>query len=396
MIKIKVFQFYFYPDISAVSQLLGELLRQTAESREFDITVYCGKTAYTGGRNSEKLPDSLGNVKIKRFPTPTIGKKNLLMRLLEYSVFYFAVFFTALFSSGKSVILSLTSPPMVALFAAAAVRLRKNRFIYYIEDLFPETLYDMGYVKDPVKIRKLKKLNRFIFKRADQIITLGSKMTARITDGYGVVSDKVYEIPNWYTEKGFTYSEPVLKNEFKMFYSGNMGIAHDFSLLEKLVLKLKNDPDILYEFSGGGNRKGEIESIFLKTDEVRVNITGYRDNNEHFKALQDADILVVAQKKETVGDILPSKIYSYLAAGRPILFLGPVDSEIAEIIICNDIGFVLELADDVESAVEYIRYLKANPEIKNKIGKRARYLYEKQYTLSESVKKFDNLLKNYR
>ena len=108
----------------------------------------------------------------------------------------------------------------------------------------------------------------------------------------------------------------------------------------------------------------------------------------HGAALAQADLFMISQKKETVGDILPSKLYSYLTAGRPMLFLGPRSSEIGRIILDNDFGVVVENTQDISTARCYIEFLKNNHLIARRINERIRRYSTSHFGLSKSVEHF--------
>lgn len=181
-------------------------------------------------------------------------------------------------------------------------------------------------------------------------------------------------------------------NEFTLLYSGNMGLAHDFSNLAALIRKLAMASGIRYRFIGGGQARADIENIFDSEKESRVAFQDYTDRSVHSSLIAEADLFIIAQKQETVGDILPSKLYSYLAAGRPILFLGPLNSEIGKLIINNDIGVVLETQDDAFKVAELIKSLICNRSLAVDMGRRARTLFENKYRLTQSAEKFTRVI----
>ena len=387
--KIAVVQFYFYPDISAASQLLGDLLSELAREQQFEITVICGSSCYADTGKNERNLTLFGRVRIRRLETSNFGRQRFIARFLDYFFYYFLVFGHLLVSKEWDVVISLTSPPLIGFVVAMALLFKKTPFIYYVYDLYPELLYDIGYIKTPWLVRKLQFLNRITFRRADRIVTIGKYMNRLIAGGYGVSRQKLLTVNNWST--GIDYKQGREKNDFTLLYSGNMGLAHDFSKLSGLIEKLRS-VDVVYRFIGGGNQKERIRRIFRAEGESRVTFEAYTERSVHGDVISEADLFIIAQKKETVGDILPSKLYSCLAAGRPILFLGPRASEIGETVMANDIGVVLESDGDLSGVHRYISFLKNFPERHRQIGRRARELFERRYRLHHSVAAFRSLL----
>ena len=120
---------------------------------------------------------------------------------------------------------------------------------------------------------------------------------------------------------------------------------------------MKSTKGILYRFIGDGKRKREVARIFQNEGEDRLEMKGYSEEKWVSRNLSRGDVLVISQKRETVGDILPSKLYSYLGAGRPILHFGPKDSDIGKMIIENDIGVIFESPSDLARVREYLLFL---------------------------------------
>ena len=105
----------------------------------------------------------------------------------------------------------------------------------------------------------------------------------------------------------------------------------------------------------------------------------------HGFILASANLLLLAQKEETVGDILPSKFYSYLVAGRPLLFLGPYHSEIGHMILEKGLGLVIEIEEDLPGVASAILEMKNNPVHHLKYCFRAKAFYEEKFGLESSV-----------
>ena len=381
MKQIAVVQFYFYPDISAVSQLLGDLLCTLAEDGEYNITVYCATSDYAGVLNQRD--NRFNKLNIVRIKTPNIGKRYFINRIIDYAGFYISIFLRFFLGRRWDAVVSMSSPPLIAFPVSLALLFRKIPFIYYIEDLYPEILFDMSYLKRPWLIRKLQALNKVIMRRAESIVTIEEYMSRKVITNYPGARVKTIEIPNW--SRGVEYLPASERKDFAILYSGNMGLAHDFSLLEPLIKELLPVKNLHYQFIGGGTRVEEIRSIFLKSGENRVEFRGYTSRNVHGTTLAQADLFVISQKKETVGDLLPSKLYSYLAAGRPMLFLGPRSSEIGRIILDNDFGVVVEHRQDISTAKRYIEFLKNNRPIAGLINERIHSYSNFHFGLKKSV-----------
>lgn len=382
---------YFYPDVTGFSQMLGDLTQYLAATGRYECTVLAGSTVRTT-KQWNHLPDRLGQVYIRRIRTLNTGKRTLLHRLLEYSAFYLGVAFILLTRLDYDAVVCFSTPPLIGFAAAAGLALSRTPFVYYIQDLFPELLYDMGYIRSPWLIRRLSLLNQLILRRADRVVTIGRWMAKKIERNYGLQPFSIPVVENW--AMNITYSPPTTNGPFVVLYTGNIGLAHDFSLMQKILERLSDlrVGSIEFRFVGAGRQYLKVEHIFSRHTQWRYSFRGYVERQELEHLLSTAHLFLVAQSEHTVGDILPSKFYGYIAAGRPLLFLGTRKSEIGETILENDIGAVVECAEDVGFAGELIARYARREESYLRTCRRAAKFYRERLGFERSAEKLDSIL----
>jgi colanic acid biosynthesis glycosyl transferase WcaI len=385
--SILIIQQYFYPDISAVSQLLVDLLSPLSD--EYEITVLCS-SVYNSVEKYDELPESINGVKILRIRGIKAGKKSFFHRLAEYSTFYLGALFHVLTHREYSLVVSMTTPPLIGFFAALGNIPHRRPLIQYVEDLYPELLFDMGYISSPWIIRRLAVFSRMAYRHANRVITLGSYMSRKLRWNYGVDDSNIREIPNYASDVEFSPAEE--SDDFTLLYSGNAGLAHDFSLMEPLFTRLAEIENVSFSFVGGGNNVRAIADYLSDFPEHRKSFQGYVEKARHSQTLSSGNMLIISQRDETVGDILPSKLYSYLAAGRPLLFLGPRKSEIGELIITEGIGVIVETNHDVPSAIETIGAYMSDPRSYSELCRRIRRIFDSRYSHQRAVDQFKSLL----
>lgn len=385
---------YFYPDVTGFSQMLGDLALHLTASGRYQCTVLSGSTVRST-RKWVRLPDRLGNVTIRRIRTLSTGKRSILHRLLEYSAFYIGVTLRLFLNREFDAVVCFSTPPLIGFAAATGLSLARTPFIYYVQDLYPELLYDMGYVRNPWVIRRLSVLNRLVFRRADKIVTIGRWMAKKLERNYGLRPSRLSVVENW--AMGISFAPPTLTGPFVVLYSGNIGLAHDFSLLGKLLGVLAAADDgpsaVEFRFVGSGRQYKSIERMFAARPRIRCSFSGYVERNELNALLSSAHVFLIAQSDFSVGDILPSKFYSYLAAGRPQLFIGTRKSEIGEAIVENRIGSVLECDGDVNPSAECLRRFALRGADFQAACARAADLYEKRLGFIHSAEKFEAILR---
>jgi len=169
-----------------------------------------------------------------------------------------------------------------------------------------------------------------------------------------------------------------------LLYTGNLGLGHDLETIILALAKINGDLSLQAVFVGDGKAKRNLEKQIkqLKFDNVefRPPVPLYKLS----ELMAEGDIHVVSQKAGTQGLIVPSKIYGVLAAGRPVLFIGPSDCEPAMIVSKSRAGVVVQ-SGDIDGVAEAIKKLVLNPDLRREMGKHARQYYEKNFGRDISV-----------
>lgn len=384
--RVLFVQQYFYPDISAVSQLLGDLVTKLHTQENLELSVLCSRAHRAVSAPSAEFTAA----RISRISWSIFGDDTTAGQIIHMATFHIGAFFRLLLSRHFDTVVCMTTPPFIGFTAALALTIRPSKdFIYYVQDLYPEILFDTGIIRKSYLVRKTALFNRVALRRARAVVVLGKYMARKLRYNYGIAEGRASVIENW--TNLVVHHAPRNDGPFVLMYSGNLGFAHDFSLLPSMIQGLRS-VNVRYRFVGAGRRFDDIRAVFQNCEETRVDFQGYVDRAEHDGVLASASMFVVAQSAATVGDLLPSKIYSYLAAGRPILFLGPTRCEIGETILRNGVGVVIELEEDVEAGVNLIRNYIENRPVYLETCLRARRYYESQLGLERSAQSFSAIL----
>ncbi len=169
-----------------------------------------------------------------------------------------------------------------------------------------------------------------------------------------------------------------------LVYSGNLGLGHQLETIVRAVHKLSSDLALRVLFVGEGKSKEPLKKLSagLGLDCVEFRPPVPLDGLPALLAA--GDIHLVSQKPGTQGLIVPSKLYGVLAAGRPTLFVGPEDCEVAMILRASGSGVVVP-PSDVEAVVDGLRNLVQEPDLRRQMGRRARECYEQNFGRDRSV-----------
>jgi hypothetical protein len=342
-------------------------------------------------------------VDVRRLRLSSFGKKNLLIRIIGTASFLIQCFFIGLFTPKVKGILFSTSPPMIGFAAACIGLLRRVPIAYWAMDLNPDQLIMMGKIKDhSFRARMLERVNRFILGRSAAIFVLDRFMADRLAKR-GDYAKKIHIDPPWPHEHVI---EPVppqnnpfriehgLRGKFVIMYSGNHSPANPLDTVLHAAIALKNDTDLRFVFVGGGLGKKQIQACILEHQLTNVLSLPYQPLESLKFSLSAADVHLVSLGENMVGIIHPCKIYGAMAAGKPILFLGPSPSHIADIFQEHEIGWQIRHGD-TNGAVEAIMRIRSTPQAQlSRMGRNAQHLLRERLSQETLCNRFCDRLEH--
>jgi glycosyltransferase involved in cell wall biosynthesis len=157
-----------------------------------------------------------------------------------------------------------------------------------------------------------------------------------------------------------------------VMYSGNFGLGHDVETFLQAALELRKDDRIRFAFVGGGKKKEQVERFVHEHQLEDTCILEPFQPREQLDELLSAGDLHLASLLEGIeGIMVPSKLFGILAVGRPALFIGSDQSEIARVISENDCGGTIREGDSKELIRSILHYAN-DPEERKAAGERAR------------------------
>jgi colanic acid biosynthesis glycosyl transferase WcaI len=384
-LKILFVNQFFWPDSSATSQQLTDLATGLAE-RGHDVSVLCGEGGYAAASASAVPPVRFYRVKALPFARGRIG------RLLSYLSFYLSAFARGLTVARQDVVVSLTTPPLISLLGSSIKMLRGSRHLIWEQDIYPDVAIDLHYIQPgSVADRLTGLLADFSRRHADGIIALGECMKERLIRR-GISSDKILIAENWANGSAITpMPRPGNPDELVLLYSGNLGLAHDLETFIGAAKNLRNDSRFRFIFVGGGGRRKELAD-FCEANEIHsVEFRPYVSRDRLSEGLAVGDIGLVTQQDVCCGSVVPSKVYGILAAGRPILFIGPRAATPALTVERHHCGWQIDCGD-VIALTQLLRTLADNKAIVHEAGNCARQALVENYDLPHGIDRIHSIL----
>jgi colanic acid biosynthesis glycosyl transferase WcaI len=357
----------FVPDPAAVGQQIADLTIELAR-RGHRVGVYTANRGYEDTSRVYPAREDLHGVDVRRLALSSFGKRSILTRLIGTASFLIQSIFLCLFTPNLAGIFFSTSPPLIGLAASLASVVRRVPIIYWAMDLNPDQLIAMGKIKPTsFTARALEGVNRFILKRSNLVVALDRYMADRLR-ARGVSDDKMLVMPPW-PHEAHLQSDPGenpfrvqhgLQGKFVIMYSGNHSPANPLQTLLDAAVRFKDDDSLRFLFVGGGGGKKVVEA-YIRDHALHNALSLPYQPLENLKhSLTAADVHVVSLGSEMVGIIHPCKIYGAMAAGKPILYLGPAKSHITDLLDRHAFGWQTTHGD-VDGAIATINAIRATP-----------------------------------
>ena len=236
-------------------------------------------------------------------------------------------------ASRPDIVFSASSPPCLLTVATLIARRHGAQSVHWAMDLYPELALTLGEIH-PAAARAISFLAGHAYRAAALVVALDADMVECLRKYKidcpamrpWVLNDSLHAKPDL-LQQSFRSPDPV------WLYSGNLGRAHEWkTLLEtQAVLEQRGSPAILAFQGSGPNRYGATEyarQLGLKQCEWR----DYAPDDRLVPSLLSARILIATQRPETRGMLWPSKLALLERLPRPILWVGPTDGAVAEML----------------------------------------------------------------
>jgi colanic acid biosynthesis glycosyl transferase WcaI len=391
---------YYDPDESASSQMLTDLARSLA-ARERAVHVVCSRQLYGDSRAGLPRHEVRSGVTIHRVTTTRFGRAGLIGRALDYASFYvFASLALLKLLTRGDVVIAKTDPPLISILVASVARMKGAALINWQQDVFPEVASRLQANPLPRWLdSQLRRLRDWSLRRAKMNVLISNRMLGYFQQR-GIPPSQLCVIDNWADAEAIA-PKPVgssalrarlgLADRFVVGYSGNLGRAHEFNTFLAAADAMRSDGSIVFLMIGGGAKMDALRREVAKRGLENFLFLPYQQREDLEDSLAAADVHLVSLLPALQGLIMPSKVFGILAAGRPVLYIGDTDCDIARVIAETRCG-VSVAVDAVQDLIAAIRWLKSEPSVCADMGTRAREIFLRRYTLQKAVERWMSVL----
>ena len=395
---------YFPPETNAPANRWGYFAKYLADQGH-KITILTSFPNHPLGRilngykNQWRFDEEMDGMKIIRTWTYISASRRFISRLFNYFSFAFSSYMN-MFNKDINLFIASSPPLSVAIVGAIIAKKKKIPLILYLRDIWPEAAVSTGYIKKGFFYHLAEKWEKRCYKQAQKILVNSLAIFEELKNSKGVPSSKLEFIPNGADLEFFKEinnsnkinEEYNIKDKFIVLYTGLLGFAQAPEVMIDAAKILENNKDIVFLIVGGGPLKKDLESKIKDLELDNVVLTGQRPREEMPVFVSRGDICLVPYKNSsTFQKNVPSKMFDYMASGKPIII--NLEGAASDIIIKAQAGLVVE-PENALALAKTIEQLYNNRFLRKKMGNSGKVYVEKHYDKKKISKQLEIILEN--
>ncbi len=406
--RILLITAYFPPDTGSAAHLFYEL-GSVLVKRGHEVTVLTGMPSYHAQgsldryQGRKRLQEEIEGMKVVRVNTLQLPRHLMVGRAL----WQFGValsFLKAGLGLPRHDVSLVYSPPVPLGLAAWGIRKGKGTpFILNVQDLFPQSIIDLGLLRNSTIIRGFESMERLVYRKADYI-TVHSEGNRRHVRGKGAREDKVAVFSNWVDTEFIRPKERLdgfrrkhgFGEGFLASFAGVLGYSQDVDVILEAAHLIRRqlpapgaDP-LHWLIVGDGVEKSRLaaKAASMGLDNVRFLPMQARD--QYPAVLQASDICLTTLRAKVKTPVVPSKILSIMAAARPVVAGLNLEGDAPRLITESRCGLCVPPEDPAALAKAVLTFYQ-NPSLKEEMGQNGRRYAEKYLSLDRSGERYESL-----
>ncbi len=399
--SISIITQFYPPDYAATGQFIYDLAGALVQEG-FAVSVFTGMPGYAFRQTDVKHEEHDNGVFVRRTGSIHLMSKRIRNKVFGSVLFVVRCVVKCLSKDIRGSHLVLTSaPPFLGLIGWFYNKFWGHTYSCIIYDVYPEVAVRLKVVAlDHWIVKFWEFVNCKVWGRSESLIVLSEAMKQLLIKKHKNLADKIHVIHSWADPK---FIIPIAKSEnwfaklygltddFVVLYSGNLGRCHDNQTILNCAQLLISRTDIKFVFIGNGVGSQIIKQAIASGQLPNALQLPYQDREVLPYSLTACDLSLVSILPNVGDTIAPSKIYGILAAAKPVAVICPKDNYLREIVDGGNCGNCFENGD-AQALANYICWLADNPHMQEKLGKNARKLLERHYTIDQAIPKYIDAL----
>ena len=391
----------YYPDPEATGQFLTELAEDLVAKGE-EVSVVCGLSYHIQckGRRLPLKIEIRNGVRVLRVFNTQLPKSSFVFRLFNLGTYFAGCLLAMCWLRRPDVVVSQTDPPLLPVLAGVYAKLTGARFVFAINDLYPDVAIQLGEISSPVWLKLLDLATSFGLRHADLVTVLGEDMKRQVVRK-GCPCRKVAVTRHWADterikprkeENEFRREHGFRPSDFIVMYSGNVGLSQNLEGVIQVAREFHNFEDVYFVIVGEGANKSKLQGITRRLGlNGNVRFFPYQPKNLLDQSLSAADLHVIPLHKGVAGLIVPCKMYGIMASGTPFLAITDKESEVVRIAEQYRCGFWCppKLRAELQ---EHIEFAFRSRNLLDAMGKSGRRAAEQEFSRKVATDRYHKLL----
>lgn len=402
-VRVLIVTQYFWPENFRINDLVLGL-----QERRIEVEVLTGVPNYPEGRYYpgyglfSPKEERFEGIRVMRVPVLPRGSSRNWRLAANYLSYVVSAGLLAPFRCRghyDAIFVYEPSPVTVALPAILLKTLKGAPLIFWVQDLWPESLSATRSIASPRLLRWVRRVVDFIYRRSDLVLVSSRGFTKHVLDS-GITADRVEYFPNWAESLYQPLAHPPAGVEdelppgFRIVFAGNIGGAQSFETILAAAERTRSQPDLHWVILGEGNMRPWVgDEIRRRRLAARVHLLGQRPVDTMPSYFAAADALLVTLRGDPVFSLtVPSKIQSYLACGRPLI--AAIDGEGASIVKESGAGLTCPAEDGAGLAAAALALYRMPAEQREAMGRKGRAYFEANFEREMLLDRLQGWMRN--
>lgn len=352
----------YAPAKGATGRMLSDLAQGFVQDG-WDVNVLT-----TGSKSSRNSEEGVSVHRIK-----ASSKQNVL----NYLWIWLRLLYAGYKFPKTDMIVTMTDPPLLVVVGRLISRKKKSVHIHWCQDVYPDLLPVLDIKFPAFLMKRLRQMSLRALRTCGRIVAIGKCMEKRL-GGLEFDHRRLTMIPNWADRElrvtdhpqqfhpdiklgdNVKLDKPLMMNtqpKFRVLYAGNIGRAHPTAtILDATAILQISNPEIEFMFIGEGEAHDQLAAERARRGLENVRLLPTQPKFKLREMMQGGDLHLISMKHDAVGMLVPSKLYSALAAERPCILVGPEESETGRVLMDYRAGSVISQGEPGRLAEEILAY----------------------------------------
>jgi colanic acid biosynthesis glycosyl transferase WcaI len=369
--KINVWGINYAPEVTGIAPY-NTALCEYFERHGHGIRMVTSFAYYPSWRKAPKdcahafRTDELRGVPVHRCWHYVPRKTSAFKRIIHEATFVVTSFLQQLALPAPDVYVVISPPLLLGAAAWLLGKIKRQPFIFHVQDLQPDAAAGLGMLKQGALIRALYRLERFAYEKADRVSGIMPEMLEAFRRK-GISNSKLVLFPNGVSlpdlstlplAGAFRARNGFAADEFLVVYSGNLGVKQGLDILIEAGRHLP--PKVRIVICGEGAQREHLAETIRQQELRNVTMLPLQADAQYHEMLVDADLCVITQQRGSGGFFFPSKLLTTLAWQKPVLTVADEESELVRALRAGNFGVNVAPGQPVALA-RAVEHLSASP-----------------------------------